>query len=292
LTDIHVQNKSKSGKDSHIKKILTISTCFWLVIIGMLTVIIITPYLTGCTGGIVKAPPGQVTLTLSAAADLTYAFQEIGVVFENETGTRVVFNFGSSGQLAQQIRQGAPVDVFASASRALVEDLDKGGLIVAGTNMLYAKGRIGLWPRDGSPFYPGNIQDLTRLEVKRIAIANPEHAPYGMAAMQAFQSANIWDVVRSKLVMAENASQTLQYAKTGNVDVAVIPLSLVVQNTNSHWVLIPENFHQPIEQTLGIIKGTPHEKEAYQFIALINSHKGRDIMRKYGFILPGEELPR
>ncbi|MBF8304627.1 MAG: molybdenum transporter, periplasmic molybdate-binding protein [Dehalococcoidia bacterium] len=181
---------------------------------------------------------------------------------------------------------------LTSVLPANLEDLDKGGLIVSGTNMLYAKGRIGLWPRDGSPFYPDNIQELTRPEVKRIAIANPEHAPYGMAAMQAFQSANIWDVVRPKLVMAENASQTLQYAKTGNVDVAIVPLSLVVQNTNSHWVLIPENFHQPIEQTSGIIRGTPHGKEAYQFIALINSHKGRDIMRKYGFTLPGEELPR
>lgn len=255
----------------------------------MLFFLIITVFFTGCAGSNVKAPSRQVTLTVSAASDLSFAFQEIGAAFEQGTGANVVFNFGSSGQLAQQIREGAPVDVFASASLSFVQELEKKGLIIPGTNGIYARGRVGLWPRDNSPFYPQSIQDLARPEIKRIAIANPEHAPYGMAAMQALQSATVREVVKPKLVMGENASQTLQYAKTGNVDVAIVPLSLVIQNANPYWVLIPENLHKPIDQALGIVKTTPHEKEARQFIALVNSQQGRDIMRKYGFTLPGED---
>lgn len=258
----------------------------------MLFFLIITVFFIGCTGSNVKAPSGQVALTVSAASDLTYAFQEIEAAFEQETGDRVVFNFGSSGQLAQQIREGAPVDVFASASLKFVEELEKKGLIIPGTKMIYARGRVGLWPRDNSPFYPQNVQDLTRPEIKLIAIANPEHAPYGMAAMQVLQSAGIWETVKSKLVIGENINQTLQYAKTKNVDVAIVALSLAVGSDNTRWTLIPENLHQPINQALGIVKSTPHEQEARQFVVYVNSPQGRQIMRKYGFTLPGEELPK
>ena len=284
-----MQHKSKLSKDSHIKKIITTAGCFCPVLIVVLSVLIMTASSIGCIGSTLKEQSGQITLTVSAAADLTYAFQELGVAFEQETGAKVVFNFGSSGQLAQQIREGAPVDVFASASLNFIEELEKRGLIIPGTNGIYARGRIGLWPRYNSPFYPQSIQDLARPEIKRIAIANPEHAPYGMAAIQALQSAGVREAVKPKLVMGENASQALQYAKTGNVDVAIVPLSLIIQNANTHWVLIPENLHKPIDQAYGIVKRTVHEKEARQFIAFVNSHQGRDIMKKYGFKLPGED---
>ena len=244
--------------------------------------------LAGCTGSSLTAQSGQVTLTVSAASDLTYAFQELGTVFEKETGILVVFNFGSSGQLAQQIRQGAPVDVFASASLAFVEGLEKDGWIIPGTMASYATGRIGLWPREGAPFYPQSILDLARPEVKRIAIANPEHAPYGIAARQALESAGIWEAVKPKLVLGENVRQALQYAETGNVDVSIVALSLSITSGNPGWILIPEDLHQPIEQVLGIVKDTPHEKEARIFVAFVNSRQGKDIIRKYGFALPGE----
>ena len=259
------------------------------VFVAALFALIAIAYFTGCDSGSSATRSARVTLTVSAAADLTDAFTEIGTLFEKETGAKVVFNFGSTGQLDQQIRQGAPVDVFASANLAYVEKLEKDGFVIPGTTALYARGRIGLWPRDNSPLYPQSIQDLARPEIKRIAIANPEHAPYGMAAMQALQSTGVWEAVKPKLVMGENASQALQYAKTGNVDVAIVPLSLIIQNANTHWVLIPENLHQPIDQAYGIVKRTVHEKEARQFIAFVNSHQGRDIMKKYGFKLPGED---
>jgi molybdate transport system substrate-binding protein len=170
-----------------------------------------------------------VTLTVSAAADLTPAFSEIGKLFEKETGTKVVFNFGSTGQLAQQIEQGAPVDLFAAANVTFVDKLEQKGLILSETKNLYARGRIALWARTDSILQFERFEDLGRPEITRIAIANPDHAPYGMAAREALQSIGIWDTVKSKLVLGENVRQALQYAETGNVDVAIVALSLSVQ---------------------------------------------------------------
>lgn len=232
--------------------------------------------------------PSTVTLTVSAAADLTPAFQEIGKQFEQTTGNKVTFNFGSTGQLAQQIEQGAPVDLFAAADVSYVEGLEQKGLILPDTKALYAQGRITLWTRADSPLRIERIQDLTRPDVRRIAIANPEHAPYGMAAREALQSSNIWTAVEPKLVFGENVAQTLQYADTGNVDVAIVALSLSIQS-NGRWVLVPEVLHKPLKQTLAVIKDTRHERVARQFAIFINGPQGRPVMRKYGFVLPGEE---
>ena len=233
-------------------------------------------------------------LTVSAAADLTYAFQEIGEAFEAETGYAVVFNFGSTGQLAQQIEQGAPVDLFAAANVSFIEDLERQGLILAGTKQLYARGRLTLWLRADSPLEVSRIEDLTQPGVRRIAIANPDHAPYGMAARQALQAAGVWEAVRPRLVLGENIRQTLQYAETGNVDVAIAALSLSVPaaaagGEEGRWTLVPENLHPPIDQVLAVVKGAAHADAARAFAAFVNGPQGRPIMRKYGFILPGEE---
>jgi molybdate transport system substrate-binding protein len=235
-----------------------------------------------------NAPQQSASLTVSAAADLALAFQELGALFEQETGTKVIFNFGSTGQLAQQIEQGAPVDLFAAANVAFVEELEKQGLILPGTKALYARGRITLWTRTDSPFRIERLEDLIRPEVKRIAIANPQHAPYGIAAREAMQSVGIWETVQPKLVLGENVRQTLIYAETGNVEVAVVALSLSVQG-EGRWMLVPQELHKPIDQALAVIKGTRYEKEARQFAMFINGPTGRPIMRKYGFTLPGED---
>jgi molybdate transport system substrate-binding protein len=230
----------------------------------------------------------QVLLTVSAAADLTFAFQEMGKLFAQETGTKVIFNFGSTGQLTQQIEQGAPVDLFAAANVAFIEELERQGLILPDTKALYARGRITLWTRADSPLPIERVEDLIRPEVKWIAIANPAHAPYGMAAREALQSAGIWEKVQARLVLGENVRQTLQYAETGNVEVAIVALSLGIQS-EGRWVLIPQELHQPIDQALAVIKGTPYERQTRQFASFITDPRGRSIMRKYGFILPGEE---
>ena len=229
-----------------------------------------------------------VTLTVSAAADLTPAFEELGKLFTNETGIHVTFNFGSTGQLTQQIEQGAPVDLLAAANVSFVDQLERQDLILPDTKALYAQGRITLWTRSDSPLKLERVEDLAKPEVRRIAIANPEHAPYGEAARQALQSAGIWERVSPRLVFGENISQTLQYAETGNVDAAIVALSLSV-NSKGRWLLISEQLHQPLNQALAVIRGTPHEAEARRFATFINSPQGRSVMRKYGFILPGEE---
>ncbi|MCX7670223.1 MAG: molybdate ABC transporter substrate-binding protein [Anaerolineae bacterium] len=238
--------------------------------------------------------PARPPLTVSAAADLIYAFQEIAAQFEAETGQKVVFNFGSTGQLARQIEYGAPVDLFAAADVSFVEELVRAGLVLSDTVQLYARGRIVLWTRADSPLHLERLEDLMQPAVRRVAIANPDHAPYGVAARQALQAAGVWEAVQPKLVLGENVRQTLQYAETGNVDAAIVALSLSVPaaaelSGPGRWVLIPQELHAPMDQALVVVKGTRQEAAARAFAAYVHGPRGRSIMRKYGFILPGEE---
>jgi len=232
-------------------------------------------------------------LTVSAAADLQPAFAEIGAQFEHETGTRIHFNFGSTGQLAQQIAQGAPVDLFAAANRSYVDDLAARGFVFPDTVQLYARGRITLWTRADSPLRLQSLADLAQPAAKRVAIANPEHAPYGIAAREALQNAGVWSPVEPKLILGENVSQAKQFAETGNVDAAIIALSLSI-GSSGKWLLIPQELHAPIDQALGVVKGARNERDARAFAAFVASPAGRAVMTKYGFILPSEEkdLPK
>ena len=231
---------------------------------------------------------GMPEIIVAAASDLAPAFEELGKLFEQETGTKVTFSFGSTGLLTEQIRNGLPVDLFAAANTAFIDKLEREGLTVPGTKALYARGRITLWTRADSPLRIDRIEDLTDEEIQRIAIAHPDHAPYGMAAREALQSSGIYETVAPKLVFGENARQTLQYAETGNVDAAIVALSLSIQS-KGRWTLIPEQLHKPLDQSLAVIKGARREEEARKFAAFINGQQGRVVMRKYGFILPGEE---
>lgn len=244
--------------------------------------------LTGCQRGAVQDAPQPVTLTISAASDLGPAFREIGPLFEAETGIKASFNFGSTGQLAQQIEQGAPVDVFAAADAARIAALGSKGLVISDTVKVYAVGRIVLWTRESSPLRVERVEDLLRTDVQKIAIANPDHAPNGVAARQAMQSAGIWEQAQDKLVLAENVQQALQYAQAGNVDVAVVAHSLVVQG-GGRWTLVPAELHKPIVQVLAVISGTRHDGEARRFADFVTGPRGREVLQKHGFALPGQE---
>ncbi len=236
------------------------------------------------------APLTGVTLTVAAASDLTPAFEELGAVFTEETGIAVVFNFGSTGQLTQQIEQGAPIDVFAAANRSYIDDLEEAGLVITDTVALYAQGRITIWTRADSELTFESLDDLTQEGVNRIAIANPEHAPYGVAAREALESAGLWETLQPNLILGENIAQTLQYAETGNVDVAIVALSLsIAAGDEGRYVLIPAELHNPLNQALAVVSSTEHEVEARQFAEFVNSEAGREVMRRYGFVLPGEE---
>ena len=226
-------------------------------------------------------------LTVAAASDLTPAFEEIGREFEAIHKTKVVFVFGSTGLLAKQAENGAPVDLFAAANVSYIDQLDQKGLIVPDSKAVYARGRITLWTPPETNLRLESIADLARPEVMRVAIANPDHAPYGLAARQALESAGVWDRVKPKLVYGDNIRQTLQYAQTGNVDVAIVALSLSMQS-NGRWSLIPEELHQPIDQGVAIMKSSKNEPAARTFIAFLSGPQGKAILQKYGFSFPAD----
>lgn len=228
-------------------------------------------------------------LTVAAAADLTPAFEELGALFTEQTGVAVEFTFGSTGQLTQQIEAGAPVDVFAAASTDYIDQLEAQDLILPDTKAPYALGRIVLWTLPDSTLPIDTVTDLTNPESVHIAIANPDHAPYGVAAREAMQHADVWDTLQPKLVLGENVRDTLRYAETGDVDVAIVALSLAIQG-HGRWTLIPADEHEPIDQALAVIASTQHEDEARAFADFVNSEQGREVMRRYGFVLPGEQV--
>jgi len=247
--------------------------------------------LSACAGADAPTLTPPPPLVVAAAADLTPAFTEIGALFTEQTGIPVTFTFGSTGQLAQQIERGAPVDLFAAANQSFIHDLDAEGLVLSDTIALYAQGRITLWTRADSPLVLDDLTDLLRDDVRRVAIANPEHAPYGIAAREALQIVDLWEALQPRLILGENVAQTLQFAETGNVDAAIVALSLsVAAGDAGRYVLIPAELHAPIDQALAVVASTTQEAAARQFAAFINSPDGRRIMRHYGFILPGETV--
>lgn len=227
------------------------------------------------------------SITVGAAADLRFAFAEIAELFQNETGRKVVFNFSSTGVLATQIENGAPIDVFAAANVQFVDDLRAKGKIMSDSQQLYAVGRIVLASNKKSVVTVRVLNDLARPEVRRIAIANPEHAPYGAAAKQALEASGLWERVKPKLVYGENISQAMQYVQTGNAEAGIIALS-VANMPEIDYVLVDDSLHQPLKQALAVVSSTKQEKASREFIAFINGPQGRPIMKKYGYLLPGE----
>jgi molybdate transport system substrate-binding protein len=240
---------------------------------------------TACKDKSQTTIPARDEITVAAASDLNPAFEEIGREFESAYKTKVVFVFGSTGMLTRQIENGAPMDLFAAANVSYIDQLEQKGLIIPDTRAIYARGRITLWTTNESTLRLESISDLTRPEIARIAIANPDHAPYGLAARQALESAGIWKRVKPKLVYGDNIRQTLQYAETGNVEVAIVALSLSMQS-HGRWSLIPEELHQPLDQGLALMKTTQNEKGARAFAAFVGGPQGQAIMKEYGFSLP------
>jgi molybdate transport system substrate-binding protein len=233
------------------------------------------------------APPSS--LKVAAAADLALAFKEVGAAYEKKSGDKVIFSFGSTGLLEKQIVEGAPFDVFAAANVSFAEDAIKSGACAADSKSLYARGRIVVWWRKDAAFAaPKSIADLADKRFVKIAIANPSHAPYGKAAQQAMEKAGVWAAVQPRLVFGENVQQTLQFAQSGNAEAAVVALSLAVIN-DGNYVLVDDTLHAPIDQALVVCgKDAERNKRARAFTGFVSSTEGRAIMKKYGFLLPGE----
>lgn len=223
-------------------------------------------------------------IAVAAASDLRFAFGALAETFTERTGTRVVFSFGSSGQLAQQIENGAPFDLFASANVDYVDAVIEAGRGDPATKATYAVGRLVIWSRTTS--YP-NLAGLAATGARTIAIANPEHAPYGLAARQALERAGVYPAVKPKLVFGENVSDTLRLAESGNADAAIVALSLALVREGK-WTPIPAELHDALEQSLVVTGRGARADAAAAFAAHVGSAEGRAVMRRFGFLLPDE----
>jgi molybdate transport system substrate-binding protein len=232
-----------------------------------------------------NSKPDRPELVVAAAANLTDAFGDIGPRFTNQTGIRVVFTFGATADLAKQIENGAPFDVFASADTAHVDQLERKGLITAGSRALYARGRLVLWLPSGSNLKLSKISDITEKSFDRIAIAKPDVAPYGEAAVESLRALGIWSQVESRVIYAQNVSQAKQYASTGNAEVAFIPLALVKPGEGT-YIEVPEESHKPIDQALGIVNDSPKQAEAWKFLEFLLAKEGQELLFKYGYGKP------
>lgn len=231
---------------------------------------------------------------IAAAADLKFALEDIAVAFHSETGLSVKLSFGSSGNFARQIRQGAPFQMYLSADENYVLGLARGGFTRDG-GALYAVGRIVLITPHGSPLKPdGSLEDLKAAladgRVSRFAIANPEHAPYGQRAEEALRHKGLWEAIRPKLVFGENVSQAAQFATSANAQGGIIAYSLALAPRVSalgQFQLIPESWHSPLRQRMVLLKNAGPVAE--RFFAFVQQPSARTIFRKFGFVLPGEE---
>ncbi|TVR41099.1 MAG: molybdate ABC transporter substrate-binding protein [Planctomycetota bacterium] len=244
--------------------------------------------LSACGG-----PSGHSTtgpLRIAAASDLAFALPELIALYQQSHPGAVTTTLGSSGLLTRQIAQGAPYDVFFSANMAFIDDLVSDGHGLAASQALYGRGRIVLWSRRGGVAAPRSLEDLRDARFRRIALATPEHAPYGLAAKQALISAGLWEGLRPRLVYGENIKQAMQMAESGNAEVAIIALSLAIPGGHGDWSLIDERLHEALDQGLVITTVSSRKDAATAFVAAVTGPAGREILARYGFVLPGETL--
>jgi molybdate transport system substrate-binding protein len=228
---------------------------------------------------------------VAAAADLNFALTEIGERFAAETGKQVKLSFGSSGNFARQIEQGAPFQLFLSADEAYVVRLaDQGLTLDAGT--LYAIGRIVIFAPSGSPVRTDAALEDVRAaladgRLKRLAIANPDHAPYGRAAREALEQAGLWQQAAARLVLGENAAQAAQFATSGSAQAGIIPYSLALApavSSRGSYALLPEAWHRPLRQRMVLLKGAGDT--ARRFRDFLQQPEARATLERYGFVLP------
>ena len=231
-------------------------------------------------------------LRVAAAADLAVAFGEVGAAFEKSSGKKVEFSFGSTGLLAKQIAEGAPYDVLAAANMSYIDDVVRADACDDSTKRLYARGRIVLWAKDKATL-PATLEGLRDPKYAKVALANPEHAPYGLAAQQAMTKAGLWTDLKPRAVYGENVQATMMFAQSGNAEIAIVALSLAV-NAGGGYLPIDPELHAPLDQGMVVCKGGSgggKPNEARAFVEFVTSEPGRAIMRKYGFLLPGEAVP-
>jgi molybdate transport system substrate-binding protein len=230
-------------------------------------------------------------ITIAAAADLKFALDEIVAGFKaSQPGAEIEVIYGSSGKIHTQIQQGAPYDLYFSADIAYPRELAKLDLTASEVKP-YAVGRIVLW---SNSLEAGKmtLASLSDPQISKIAIANPKHAPYGKRAEEALRASGMWNKVQDKLVLGENIANTAQFVQTGNAQVGIIALALVLNPelaTSGGYFLIPDHLHSPLEQGFIITKLGAAKPLAHQFADFMGAPPARSIMSKYGFVLPDKK---
>ena len=236
--------------------------------------------------GIVRAEE----ITIAAAADLNFAMKELVSEYEKASGNQVKLTLGSSGNFFAQIQNGAPFDVYFSADISYPKKLEEAGLTIPGSLYRYAIGRIVLWTRHESPIdVTQGIAALRQPSAKKIAIANPRHAPYGRAAVAAMEHFKMYDDLKDRLVLGDNISQAAQFVESGAADIGIIALSLALapaMSTKGTYWEIPAEAHPPLEQGAVIVKTSIRIDSAKQFLEFMKSRQGLAIMQHYGFAAP------
>jgi molybdate transport system substrate-binding protein len=224
-------------------------------------------------------------LTVAAAANLTGVFGEVGKAFKAKTGVDVIFSYGPTAELAQQIANGAPFDLFAAADIEHVDSLVSTGKLAAGSRAIYALGQLALWIPNSEQSGVRELKDLTRPQVRFIAIAQPELAPYGKASIELLKNSGLWATVQPRLVYANSISQARQWAASGNADAAFTAYSLVLHDRGTVLKIDPQ-LYPAIEQALAIVTSSPRVQEANQFRSFLLRPEGRAILAKSGYLLP------
>ena len=227
---------------------------------------------------------------VAVAADLKFFMAELAVQFEKQSGTKLDITYGSSGNFLTQIQNGAPFDLFFSADSEYPKKLEAAELTEPGTLREYAVGHIVIWTTRDSEINPAKDgwKCLLDQRVKKIAIANPEHAPYGRAALAALEKAGIYEQVKDKLVYGENISQAAEFVQSGNAQAGIVALSLAVSPAMKKGNLweIPSNSYPPIKQAVVLLKASKNTDAARRFLDFVNGSQGREILQRFGFTVP------
>jgi molybdate transport system substrate-binding protein len=229
------------------------------------------------------------TLRIAAAADLQYALPDLAAQYEKQTGVKLAITYGSSGNFFAQVQNGAPFDLFLSADMDYPQKLIDSGLADSNFVQVYATGRLVLWLPPDSPLDPAvGLKMLLDPRIQKIAIANPEHAPYGRAAVSALQNAGLYDRLKPKLVFGENIAQTAQFVQSGSAQAGLIALSLALSpalSSGKRWI-VPTDLYSHIDQGLVLLKSSPNKHAARSFLNFFYSPKARATLEQYGYSMP------
>jgi len=237
----------------------------------------------------VAVPSYSQTLRIAAASDLLFALPELAAQYEKQTGVKLAVTYGSSGNFSAQIQNGAPFDLFFSADVSYPNKLVLAHFADADSLQVYAVGRLVLWLPPDSPLDPSaGLKTLLDPRIQKIAVANPDHAPYGRAAVAVLRDAGLYDQLKSKLVFGENVSQAAQFAQSGSAQAGLLALSLTyspAMKSGKYWQ-IPADKYPTVEQAVVLLSASPNKQAALSFLAFLKTPAARSLLERYGFFLP------